>query len=100
MTFAKETPATIRAGHVAIVGRPNVGKSTLPNALIRELFAITSPHSQTTREPVRGIVADDSTQCVCVDTPGIHAPRSRLGRWMNDEVRMRELGYGARIDDR
>ncbi|MGA2450212.1 MAG: GTPase Era [Polyangiaceae bacterium] len=84
MTSNEQPPAATRAGHVALVGRPNVGKSTLLNALVREPLAITSPHPQTTREPVRGIVTEGDTQFLFVDTPGIHAPRSRLGRWMND----------------
>ncbi len=84
MTITQNPPTSVRSGHVALVGRPNVGKSTLLNALVREPLAITSPHPQTTREPVRGIVTDGNTQILFVDTPGIHAPRSRLGRWMND----------------
>ena len=84
MTSTDKPPTTTRAGHVALVGRPNVGKSTLLNALVREPLAITSPRPQTTREPVRGIVTEGDTQYLFVDTPGVHTPRSRLGRWMND----------------
>jgi GTPase len=72
-----------RAGKVAIVGRPNVGKSTLLNALIGEPLAITSPHPQTTRETVHGIVTVGDTQYVWLDAPGFHVPRSELGREMN-----------------
>jgi GTPase len=76
-----------RSGHVALVGRPNVGKSTLLNALLGEPLAITSPHPQTTRESVRGVVTIENAQFVFIDTPGIHPPRTRLGRWMNDVAR-------------
>lgn len=85
--MSKAAPsANARCGCVALVGRPNVGKSTLLNALIGESLAIVSPHPQTTREPVRGILTRGSSQFVFVDTPGMHAPRSRLGEWMNDAV--------------
>jgi GTP-binding protein Era len=76
-----------RSGRVALVGRPNVGKSTLLNALLGEPLAITSPHPQTTRESVRGVMTIENAQFVFIDTPGIHAPRTRLGRWMNDVAR-------------
>lgn len=76
-----------RCGRVALVGRPNVGKSTLLNALVGERLAIVSPHPQTTREAVRGILTTESTQYLFVDTPGVHEPRTRLGRWMNDVSR-------------
>ncbi len=79
-------PAT-HAGRVALVGRPNVGKSTLLNALLGEPIAITSTHPQTTRESVRGVLTVESTQYVLLDTPGLHPPRTRLGRWMNEAAR-------------
>jgi GTPase len=79
-------PAETRAGRVALVGRPNVGKSTLLNALLGESIAITSPHPQTTRTTVRGVVTRGDVQLVLLDTPGLHSPRNRLGRHMNDEV--------------
>jgi GTP-binding protein Era len=77
-------PEVTRAGRVALVGKPNVGKSTLLNALLGEPLAITSPHPQTTRATVRGVVTRGDTQYVLVDTPGVHAPRSRLGHRMNE----------------
>jgi GTP-binding protein Era len=81
------TQPTQRSGRVAIVGRPNVGKSTLLNALLGEPIAITSPHPQTTRDVVRGVLTVADTQYVFVDTPGLHEPRTRLGRWMNEVAR-------------
>jgi GTP-binding protein Era len=72
-----------RAGRVAIVGRPNVGKSTLLNALIGEPIAITSPHPQTTRTTVRGVSTVGDSQYVWLDAPGFHSPRTELGREMN-----------------
>jgi GTPase len=83
-------PSTLdprHAGRVALVGRPNVGKSTLLNALLGEPIAITSLHPQTTRDTVRGVLTAGKTQFVFVDTPGIHAPRTRLGHWMNETAR-------------
>jgi GTP-binding protein Era len=76
-----------RAGRVALVGRPNVGKSTLLNQLVGEPLAITSRHPQTTRELVRGVVTRGSTQYVLVDTPGLHEPKTRLGHRMNGTSR-------------
>jgi GTP-binding protein Era len=76
-----------RSGRVAIVGRPNVGKSTLLNAVLGEPIAITSRHPQTTRDLVRGVLTVGDAQYVFVDTPGLHVPRTRLGRWMNDVAR-------------
>jgi GTPase len=76
-----------RSGRVAIVGRPNVGKSTLLNALLGEPIAITSAHPQTTRDAVRGVRTEGSTQFVFVDTPGLHEARTRLGHKMNDTAR-------------
>jgi GTP-binding protein Era len=82
-----DPPSATRSGKVALVGRPNVGKSTLLNALLGEPIAITSPHPQTTREPVRGILTAGDTQVVFVDTPGLHAARTRLGERMNRAAR-------------
>src|SRR5271166_5767881 len=76
-----------RAGRVALVGRPNVGKSTLLNQLVGEPLAIISRHPQTTREPVRGVVTRGDTQYVLVDTPGLHEPKTRLGHRMNGASR-------------
>ena len=67
------------SGFVAVVGRPNVGKSTLVNALVRTKVAITSSKPQTTRGSIRGILNDDRVQVVFVDTPGYHKPRTLLG---------------------
>ncbi|MCP2030709.1 GTP-binding protein Era [Okibacterium sp. HSC-33S16] len=75
-----------RAGFVSFVGRPNVGKSTLTNALVGEKVAITSSKPQTTRKAIRGIVHDKSGQLIIVDTPGIHRPRTLLGERLNDLV--------------
>ena len=75
-----------RAGFVTFVGRPNVGKSTLTNALVGEKIAITSSKPQTTRSAVRGIVHRPDGQLVIVDTPGIHRPRTLLGQRLNDLV--------------
>jgi len=75
-----------RSGFVTFVGRPNVGKSTLTNALVGEKVAITSDKPQTTRRAIRGIVNRPGGQLVIVDTPGIHKPRTLLGQRLNDLV--------------
>jgi len=75
-----------RAGFVSFVGRPNVGKSTLTNALVGEKVAITSSKPQTTRRAIRGIVHKSSGQLVVVDTPGMHRPRTLLGERLNSIV--------------
>ncbi|MBT5247768.1 MAG: GTPase Era [Microbacteriaceae bacterium] len=77
---------TYRAGFVSFVGRPNVGKSTLMNALVGEKVAITSSKPQTTRHAIRGILHREDGQLVIVDTPGIHRPRTLLGQRLNDLV--------------
>jgi len=71
-----------RVGFVALVGKPNVGKSTLLNALLGEKVAIVSPRPQTTRVPVRGILSRPGEQIIFIDTPGIHQPNHRLGQLM------------------
>jgi GTPase len=76
-----------RSGFVAVVGRPNVGKSTLVNELVGTKVAITSDVPQTTRSAVRGVVDGDGVQVVIVDTPGYHKPRTLLGERLNDVVR-------------
>jgi len=75
-----------RSGFVTFVGRPNVGKSTLMNALVGEKVAITSEKPQTTRRAIRGILNRPCGQLVVVDTPGIHKPRTLLGQRLNDLV--------------
>lgn len=75
-----------RSGFVTFVGRPNVGKSTLMNALVGEKVAITSSKPQTTRHAIRGIVHRPAGQIVIVDTPGMHRPRTLLGQRLNDLV--------------
>lgn len=75
-----------RSGFVSFVGRPNVGKSTLTNALVGEKIAITSAKPQTTRRAIRGIVHRESGQIILVDTPGLHRPRTLLGKRLNELV--------------
>lgn len=81
-----QAPAGTHSGFVAIVGKPNVGKSTLLNAFLNTKVAPTSPRPQTTRRGVRGIHSTDTHQIVFVDTPGLHKPKDALGKYMNQEV--------------
>ncbi len=76
-----------RSGFVTIVGRPNVGKSTLMNALVGEKVAIVSNRPQTTRNRIMGVMTRDGWQMVFLDTPGIHTPRTKLGSYMMQSVR-------------
>ena len=78
--------SNFRAGFVAIVGRPNVGKSTLVNALVGSKIVITSHHPNTTRNPIRGIITRDEFQMIVVDTPGMHKPKTALGTRLNQMV--------------
>ena len=75
-----------RSGFVAIIGRPNVGKSTLMNALLGQKIAAVSSKPQTTRKRQLGILTTDSAQLVFVDTPGLHNPRHKLGKFLNQEA--------------
>lgn len=87
MTDEQAAPEDYRAGFVAVVGRPNVGKSTLINRLVGQKIAITSPKPQTTRVNQLGILTRPGAQMVFVDTPGIHEPAHALGRQMLGQAR-------------
>jgi len=76
----------MKVGVVSIVGRPNAGKSTLINAIIKEKVAITSNKPQTTRNNIQGIYNDDESQIVFIDTPGVHKPVNKLGKFLNHEA--------------
>ncbi|MDW5300345.1 MAG: GTPase Era [Sedimentibacter sp.] len=75
-----------KSGFVTIIGRPNVGKSTLMNAMIGEKISIMSDKPQTTRNKIRTVYTDDEAQIIFLDTPGIHKPKNHLGEFMNTEV--------------
>ncbi|NJL88161.1 MAG: GTPase Era [Leptolyngbyaceae cyanobacterium SM1_1_3] len=81
-------PAGFCSGFVGIVGRPNVGKSTLMNYLVGQKIAITSPVAQTTRNRLRGILTTPTAQIIFVDTPGIHKPHHELGRVLVQNAQM------------
>lgn len=76
----------MKSGFIGIVGRPNVGKSTLINSIIGKKIAITSNKPQTTRNIIQGIYNEDKYQMVFVDTPGIHKPNDKLGKNLNDQA--------------
>jgi GTP-binding protein Era len=75
-----------RSGFIAILGKPNVGKSTLVNSLLGQKIAAVSPRPQTTRRRQLGILTTESAQLVFVDTPGVHTPRHKLGQFFNQEA--------------
>jgi len=81
------TPTDFKAGYVAMIGKPNVGKSTLLNHLVGQKVSIVSNKPQTTRRRVLGIASGDNYQIAIIDTPGVHEPHTRLGRSMVDQAR-------------
>ena len=83
------------SGFVTIVGRPNVGKSTLLNTLVGEKVAIVSNRPQTTRNRVMGVMGGDQCQIVFVDTPGMHTPRTKLGEFMVQSIEEAMEGIDA-----
>lgn len=76
--------ATFKSGFIAIVGRPNVGKSTFLNRVLKQKVAIMSDKAQTTRNKIQGVITDHDSQMVFIDTPGIHKPKHELGKFMTD----------------
>jgi GTPase len=86
-TLGGRVMTEFRSGFVCLIGRPNTGKSTLTNALVGTKVAITSTRPQTTRHTIRGIVDRENFQIILVDTPGLHRPRTLLGKRLNDLVR-------------
>ena len=76
----------MKTGFVSIIGRPNVGKSTLMNAIIGTKIAITSSKAQTTRNNIQGIYNDDESQMIFIDTPGVHKPKYKLGKYLNKQA--------------
>ncbi|MDD2533770.1 MAG: GTPase Era [Eubacteriales bacterium] len=98
------------SGFVSLIGRPNVGKSTLLNQLAGQRLAITSPKPQTTRSIIRAIIDEPDTQIVFLDTPGLHLAKSKLGQYMTDAARLAmadtdiillliEAGFSPRVLD-
>ena len=84
--------SVFKSGFVAVVGRPNVGKSTLINQIIKQKVSIVSDKAQTTRNKILCVHTDEDSQIIFLDTPGIHKPRHKLGRFMD------EAAYGALRD--
>lgn len=82
-----EKTQTLKSGFVAIIARPNVGKSTLLNKIIGQKIAITTPVAQTTRKNIKGIYSDSDSQIVFIDTPGIHKPLNKLGEALSEQTK-------------
>src|SRR6056297_3154412 len=75
-----------KSGFVTIIGRPNVGKSTIINNIIGEKISIISDKPQTTRNKIQGVFTDEDSQIIFIDTPGIHKPKNKLGEYMGEEI--------------
>ena len=82
--MSTEKKVKFKSGFVAIVGRPNVGKSTFLNRVLKQKVAIMSDKAQTTRNRIQGVITDNDSQTVFIDTPGIHKPKHELGKFMTD----------------
>ena len=82
----------MKSGFIAIIGKPNAGKSTLINSLLNEKIAITTPKAQTTRNAILGILNEEDLQIVFIDTPGIHTAKTALGSYMNKEAMSQAAG--------
>ena len=78
----------MKSGFTAIIGRPNVGKSTLLNQILEQKIVIATNKAQTTRKRIKGIYTTDEMQIVFVDTPGIHKPLNKLGEFLLDEAKV------------
>ncbi|MCB9140054.1 MAG: GTPase Era [Caldilineaceae bacterium] len=88
LPIPEQLPDDHRSGFITVIGRPNVGKSTLLNRLLGQKIAITSPKPQTTRDQIMGIFTTEEMQIVFLDTPGVHAPTTKLGEHMMSVVNL------------
>ena len=100
MDEIKKIPVT-RSAFIALLGRPNAGKSTLLNTLLGEKVAIVSPKPQTTRSRITGVLTENGSQMIFVDTPGVHRSRNKLGEFMNETVQrtIRDVDIAVMVVD-